>query len=181
MNGNFEKAEKDKFEEDEVKATPKSQFSRRSQLGRDPATQGIQVATLLTTAQLTLPSQPGKDADVQGSQVASSLLKSAPGNKRPRPTERIASREKNETIRFGNCQRCSQTRSALKLEIAELRKRNSILREQALTSKRDKEQVQNSVTFLQNLYSNLESKHKEIEIKYTSALVKLKNIKQILN
>ena len=54
--------------------------------------------------------------------------------------------------------KCSEIRKSLKLEMAKVRKENSRvvknLREEIVTLKRDKENLQNTVNFLQSMYKN---------------------------
>ena len=115
------------------------------------------------------------------SQVPSQFLTPVPGKQRPRDEDNTSSVDKKKVIIFRRCKKCSQIRTTLKLEIAECKKGNSLLREQLKSLKRDKEQAQSTAMFMQNLYGNLEKKHKEVEEKYTNALSKLRNINKILN
>ena len=81
--------------------------------------------------------------------------------KRPRVSENdnLSTLQAKPNPRFGrSCKKCSEIRSSLKMEIANLRKENSKivknLREEICTLKRDKENLQNTVNFLQNMYTN---------------------------
>ena len=118
--------------------------------------------------QLTQPSQPPVPSSEGKKQVKSPIL--TPGL-RPTPSKRPRLRENGDfsrlqpgTTRFGSsCNKCSEIRSSLKLEIAKLRKLNSEtsrlvknLREEIVNLKRDKQNLQNSVNFLQTLYSKFD-------------------------
>ena len=115
------------------------------------------------------------------SKFPSQFLTPVPGKQRPRDEDNIASVDKKDVIVFRKCKKCTQIRSALKLEIAECKRANSLQREQIKSLKRDKEHAQCNVMFMQNLYGTLEKKHKEVEEKYTNALSKLRNINKIVN
>ena len=182
MNASFNKVKTKKIEENKVKATQKSPLSEPSEAGKDAHLQASQDSISVIKSELTQPSQAGTTHDTQRSPFKNSITAIGPGHKRARPVENIASKETYGTPRFGEmCPKCAVTRSSLKLEIAQLKKRNSILKEQALTAKSDKEQLQKTITFLQKLYTNSESERKELEKKYTSNLAKLANIKKIFN
>ena len=182
MIASFDKVKKENIEENKDKATPKPPVSQPSEAGKEADRQASQGTTSVSSLQLTQPSQPGKNHDIQRSASKSFITSIGSGHKRPRPAESIASKETYGNPRFEKkCQKCALTRSSLKLEIAELKKRNSNLREQALTAKSDKEQLQRTITFLQKLYTNSGSERKELEKKYASNLAKLANIKKIFN
>ena len=81
--------------------------------------------------------------------------------KRPRISEndKLATVQTTGNPRFGrSCKKCSEIRKSLKMEIANLRKDNlkiqKNLREEIFILKRDKENLQNTVNFLQNMFTN---------------------------
>lgn len=82
-------------------------------------------------------------------------------SKRPRlsENENFSTFQTTGNPHFGrSCKKCSEIRKSLKLEIANLRKERSRivknLREEILILKRDKENLQNTVNFLQNMFTN---------------------------
>ena len=115
-----------------------------------------------------------------------------PGScKRPRlcKTGTVAPSQRSAPVRFGTgCRNCAKTRSSLKQEIAKLRKLMSELSrnekkllDEIKTLKTDKEQLQRSVNFIQNVYTTLEKDHMELKKKNTKLLVKITDLKKIIN
>ena len=88
-------------------------------------------------------------------------------SKRPRISEndKLGPIKTTGNPRFGrSCKKCSEIRKSLKMEIANLRKDNlkiqKNLREEIFILKRDKENLQNTVNFLQNMFTNFNIKRK---------------------
>ena len=83
-------------------------------------------------------------------------------SKRPRVSENdnVSTSQSTGNPRFARtCKKCPEIRKSLKLEIAKIRKENSRvvknLREEILLLKRDKENLQNTVNFLQSMYTSI--------------------------
>ena len=150
-----------------------------SQVGNIKESKESVAVTTQSPQQVVEASQPMNGNQEQVS-PGNTFMTPVSGQKRPRPEGSIGSQEKNKGLIFRKCTMCTQIRSTLKLEIAESRKTNSLLREQIKNLKKDKVQAQSSVTFMQSIYRDLEIKHKEQEKKYTIALSKINNINHIL-
>ena len=180
MKDSKQQVKKEKLEGEKVNPKSTVQVDPPSQIGEDLEPKVSVVSNTQSPLPVIEPSQPGKGQDAQVSQVEGTFMTPVLGKKRGRDEGSIATQEKKQNLIFRKCKMCTQIRSTLKLEIAECRKSNSLLREQIKSLKRDKIQGQASVSFLHNLYSDLDKKHKELEKMYTIALAKINNIKNLL-
>ena len=181
MSDKSQKVKKRKLDKANVKSSSKLQISPPSSVLKDKKSKASIECITSPPLPLTQPSQPVISHEGQMSQVPSQFLTPVPVKQWPRDEDNTASVDKKDVIIFRKCKKYTQIRTTLKLEIAECKKGNSLLREQLKSLKRDKEQAQSTVMFMQNLYGNLEKKHKEVEEKYTNALSKLRNINKIFN
>ena len=112
-------------------------------------------------------------------------------SKRGRPKEvvTISKSQGNPPPRFQkSCSKCHQIRSSMNCEIAKLRKLNcdssresKKLENENEVLKKEKEQLHNSVIFLQELCKSLDAEKKELKVSSDKLALKVNHLKRILN
>ena len=114
----------------------------------------------------------------------------APRFKRGRPKECVKISSQNSIsmqLQEKSCPKCDEIRSSMNHEMAKLRKLNSeSVRESKKVlddleiMRKEKEQLQNTVKFMQNIFTTLEADKKELKASNIRLAAKVNNVKKII-
>ena len=141
---------------------------------------------------ITLTPESKIDPEIEGEnepKVSNTPRPATPKRGRPEEVATISKSQGNDPPRFQkSCSKCKQIRSSMNRDIAKLRKLNSDSSRDAKQQenvikvlKKEKEQLQNSVVFLQNLCSSLDAEKKELKSRGDKLAFKVSNLKRVLN